>query len=157
MKGGNGKRLLRAVGPGTPSSEAWVSRKRRHPLNEIRAAGSTPRGSTALGWRLAGIGGEPAWRLSPACHSVPRMSHQEGLPAAHHRTPCDGLAVGAQLKILRKAALTQAELGSHNGTTESAIPHRGSGNKRLSLAALSRAASALGCAVELSYLGKKAS
>lgn len=79
-------------------------------------------------------------------------------PPARHGSPCDAPAVGARLRTLRQAAgLTQAGVGARIGTTQFAVARMEAGNQRLSLATLSRAAMALGCAVELSFVGRQAS
>jgi len=66
--------------------------------------------------------------------------------------------VGARLRLLRAAAgLTQAELGAKLGTTQSAVARLEAGQQRLSLAALDRAAAALGCDVALVFARRDAS
>jgi len=58
--------------------------------------------------------------------------------------------VGARLRQLRQSAgVTQAALAERLGTTQSAVARLEAGHQRLSLAALRRAAWALGCNVRL--------
>lgn len=63
-------------------------------------------------------------------------------------TSCDAASVGVRLRALRRAAgMTQLELARRLGTTQSAVARLEAGRQRLSLAALQRAATELGCDV----------
>lgn len=87
--------------------------------------------------------------MSARAHSVRRMvAATSTRPLPDASTSCDATAVGARLRALRRAAgLTQLELARRLGTTQSAVARLEAGRQRLSLAALQRAATELGCDV----------
>jgi UDP-N-acetylglucosamine 1-carboxyvinyltransferase len=71
-----------------------------------------------------------------------------GTLTPHTPTSCDAAAVGQRLRVLRReAGLTQLDLALRLGTTQSAVARLEAGRQRLSLAALQRAATELGCDV----------
>jgi transcriptional regulator with XRE-family HTH domain len=88
---------------------------------------------------------------------MPRASSDRRRAGEAYATSCDGPAVGARLRGLRHSAgLTQAALAERLGTTQSAVARLEAGHQRLSLAALQRAALALGCDVQLLIAARKA-
>lgn len=73
-----------------------------------------------------------------------------GTPPPEAPTPCDATAVGQRLRALRReAGLTQSDLALRLGTTQSAVARLEAGRQRLSLGALHRVATELGCDVTL--------
>lgn len=77
---------------------------------------------------------------------MPAATCTRPLPDAS--TSCDATAVGVRLRAVRRAAgLTQAEPARRMGTTQSAVARLEAGRQRLSLVALQRAATELGCSV----------
>lgn len=73
-----------------------------------------------------------------------------GTSTLQPRTRCTAAAVGQRLRALRlEAGLTQSDLALRLGTTQSAVARLEAGRQRLSLVALQRAATELGCDVTL--------
>lgn len=87
-----------------------------------------------------------------ATYNLPRMPRRTQAAES-----CNGNEVGARLRELRRdAGLTQAEVATRLGTSQSAVARIESGRQRLSLAMLRRTAAALGRDVMVSFPARRA-